>query len=62
MGEFDWWFMTNQDMEVWNAVFDHLRSLKWRKMGTLLPVESSTFAQKGPVVLRERLKIDIIGP
>ena len=26
MGEFDWWFMTNQDMEVWNAVFDHLKS------------------------------------
>jgi hypothetical protein len=25
-GQFDWWFMTRQDMQVWNAVFDHLRS------------------------------------
>jgi pimeloyl-ACP methyl ester carboxylesterase len=26
MGKFDWWFMTNQDMDLWNAVFDHLNS------------------------------------
>jgi alpha-beta hydrolase superfamily lysophospholipase len=26
MGQFDWWFMTNQDMSVWNAVFEHLKS------------------------------------
>jgi len=25
-GQFDWWFMTKQDMDVWNAVFEHLRS------------------------------------
>lgn len=25
-GRFDWWFMTQQDMQVWNAIFDHLRS------------------------------------
>ena len=25
-GKFDWWFMTRQDMAVWNAVADHLRS------------------------------------
>ena len=26
MGQFDWWFMTKQDMDLWNAVFDHLNS------------------------------------
>ena len=26
MEQYDWWFMTNQDMQVWNAVFDHLNS------------------------------------
>ena len=26
MGSFDWWFMTNQDMTVWSAVFAHLNS------------------------------------
>ena len=26
MGRFDWRFMTNQDMAVWNAVFEHLKS------------------------------------
>lgn len=26
MGQFDWWFMTRQDMEVWNAIIDHLKS------------------------------------
>ena len=26
MGRYDWWFMTNQDMEVWNGIFDHLNS------------------------------------
>ena len=26
MGKFDWWYMTRQDMTVWNAVFDHLKS------------------------------------
>ena len=25
-GQFDWWFMTQQDMQVWNAIFDHLKS------------------------------------
>jgi alpha-beta hydrolase superfamily lysophospholipase len=25
-GQFDWWFMTRQDMQVWDAVFEHLRS------------------------------------
>ena len=26
MGQFDWWHMTAQDMDVWNIVFDHLKS------------------------------------
>ncbi len=26
MGKYDWWYMTNQDMDVWNAIFDHLNS------------------------------------
>ena len=26
MGQFDWWYMTKQDMEVWNAIFAHLKS------------------------------------
>ncbi len=26
MSRFDWWHMTSQDMEVWNAIFDHLNS------------------------------------
>ena len=26
MGKFDWWFMTNQDMDVWNAISEHLKS------------------------------------
>ena len=25
MGRFDWWFMTKQDMEVWNQIFDFLK-------------------------------------
>ncbi len=26
MGKFDWWFMTKQDMDVWNAIAAHLKS------------------------------------
>lgn len=26
MGAFDWWHMTRQDMEVWQQIFDHLKS------------------------------------
>ena len=26
MGQFDWWHMTAQDMDVWNAIFAHLNS------------------------------------
>jgi len=25
MGRFDWWFMTKQDMEVWETIFAHLK-------------------------------------
>ena len=25
-GKFDWWFMTKQDMEVWNQIFDFLKA------------------------------------